>query len=118
MGCHRACAAEPFDQVACKNSMYLCLQSMSSLNALWRRDLEERHHGVQPFHLRPKAHMLQHLVEEQTLLWGSPARSWCYRDEDFVGAVKLVAGKSKHPASLETLVSEKLMLPSGLGAHL
>ena len=118
VGYHRACAAEPFDRLACKNSMYLCLQSMSSLNALWRRDLEERHHGVQPFHLRPKAHMLQHLVEEQTLLWGSPARSWCYRDEDFVGAVKLVAGKSKHPASLETLVSEKLMLLSGLGAHL
>ena len=118
VGYHRACAAEAFDPVACKNSMYRFLQSMSALNAMWRDGLEDRHHSVQPFHIRPKFHILQHLVEDQLLLWGSPSRAWCYRDEDFVGSVKKVASKSKNPATLEKVMTEKLMLLSGLGAHL
>jgi hypothetical protein len=41
---------------------------------------------------------------------------WCYRDEDYVGAVKTIAAKSKHPATIEPRIVEKLMLLSGLNA--
>ena len=118
VGYHRACGADRFDPVACRTSMYRFLQSMSALHALWRDGLTVRNQTVQPFHLRPKIHILQHLVEDQLLLWGSPSRAWCYRDEDFVGAVKLVASRSKHPATLEQIMTDKLMLLSGLGACL
>ena len=118
VGFHRSCGAPEFVPADCKDSLYLCLQSLSSLSGMWRAGLSERDQSVQPFHLRPKSHMLQHLAEEQTLLWGSPSRAWCYRDEDFVGAVKQVASKSNHPASVERLVVQKMMLLSALGAHL
>ena len=118
VGFHRACAAPLFDPAACKTAMYRFLQNAASLHNMWREELSERDQSVQPFHLRMKHHILQHLAEEQTLLWGSPSRAWCYRDEDFVGAVKQVATKSHHPATVEKLVSEKMMLLSALGAHL
>jgi len=118
VGYHRACGARPFDPAACKSAMYDFLRSVSALHTLWRRDVPERDLAAQPWHMRPKTHILQHLVEEQTLLWGSPSRAWCYRDEDFVGSVKQIACKSKHPANLEKLVTDKMMLLSGLGARL
>ena len=65
------------------------------------------------FHVRPKAHVLQHLVEDKLWLWGSPSQFWCYRDEDYVGAVKTIAAKTKHPHTLEERISEKLMILSG-----
>ncbi len=60
--------------------------------------------------------MLQHMVEEKLSLWGSPSRFWCYRDEDYVGAVKNIAMKSRHPATIELRVNEKLMILAGLDA--
>ena len=54
-----------------------------------------------PFHLRLKAHLLQHLVEDQLDMWGSPSLFWCYGDENFIGAMKETAAKSKHPHTLE-----------------
>lgn len=94
VGYHRACAATPFDEAAatqCKQEMYRVLSSLQALHNLWREGLPEIRKKVQPFHLRPKAHILQHLVEDKLSLWGSPQNSWCYRDEDFVGAIKVVA---------------------------
>ena len=54
--------------------------------------------------------MLQHLVMDQLDTHGSPSNCWCYKDEDFVGAVKRIAGKTRLPQTLERRVSEKLML--------
>ena len=54
--------------------------------------------------------MLIHLVDDQLCLFGSPNRCWCYRDEDFVGCVKKIASKTKHPATLESRVMLKLRL--------
>jgi hypothetical protein len=68
--------------------------------------------------MRPKAHVLQHLVQDKLKLWGSPSQYWCYRDEDYVGAVKQLANRTMHPSTLEKRVAEKLMLLAGLHAAL
>ena len=39
---------------------------------------------VEPFHIRPKLHMAQELLEMQQ---GTPTRTWTYRDEDFGGTM-------------------------------
>ena len=112
----QACAAKPFEIEPCRQGMYKFLTSLESLHVMWREglDLEQQRH--QPFHVRPKAHMLQHLVEDKLLLWGSPSNFWCYRDEDYVGAVKTIASKTKHPKTLEKRVAEKLMILAGLNS--
>ena len=38
--------------------------------------------------------MLQHVVEDQLDLWGSPRLFWCYCDENFIGVIKNIAGRS------------------------
>ena len=43
-------------------------------------------------------------------VWGSPASFWCYRDEDFIGAVKGIAQKTKDPRSIELRILEKLTI--------
>jgi hypothetical protein len=111
---HTSCSAEPFDAAVCRAGMYQFLQCLGALNRLWRRGLPDDEHGTMPFNVRPKAHELQHLVEEKILVWGSPARFWCYRDEDFIGAVKTIAAKSANPRTLEMRVVEKLLILSGL----
>jgi hypothetical protein len=60
--------------------------------------------------------MLLHMVGDQLERFGSPSRCWCYRDEDYVGVVKLVAAKTKDPRTLEQRVHDKLMLMAGLEA--
>jgi hypothetical protein len=107
---HRACAAEVFDEHSCRNHMYSFLQGLAGLHVLWRRGLDESLHGTMPWPIRPKAHTLQHLVEDKTQIWGSPSRFWCYRDEDFVGMVKTICAKSSHPCTLESRVLEKLVI--------
>jgi hypothetical protein len=66
--------------------------------------------------MRPKAHALHHLIEDKLRLWGSPSRFWNYRDEDYVGAIKVIAAKTKHPFTLERRIADKLMLLAGLDA--
>jgi hypothetical protein len=113
---HRACSSVPFEHEPCRRAMYQFLQSLAALNTLWRSGLPEAAQKKQPFHLRQKAHVLQHLVVDKLHYWGSPSRSWCYRDEDYVGAVKVIAGKTKHPHTLELRVNQKLMILAGLDA--
>ena len=115
---HQACAGVPFDAARCKAGMYQVLQSHKLLHDMWREGLTVQQCRPLPWHLRPKCHALQHLVEDQLDLWGSPAASWCYGDEDFVGCIKRVAMSSKHPATLEQRVSEKCMLLSGIDSYL
>jgi hypothetical protein len=109
---HRACVAEVFDEASCRSHMYRFLQGLAGLHVLWRRGLDESLHGTMPWPLRPKAHTLQHLVEDKTQIWGSPSRFWLYRDEDFIGTVKTICAKSSHPCTLESRVLEKLVIVS------
>jgi len=115
---HRACAAAVFDMVECKRAMYQFLHGMKALNVMWRTGIPEDRHVYMPFHIRPKAHALQHLVEDKLHLWGSPRHFWCYRDEDYVGAMKVVAAASKDPRTIEKRVVEKISLVAGLNCAL
>ena len=49
----------------CKAHMLNFLQSLSALQALWRRGLEPERTRKLPWHVRPKGHMPQHLVVDQ-----------------------------------------------------
>jgi hypothetical protein len=97
--------------------MYMFLQSLSALNSLWRAEVPRAVQKVMPFHLRQKGHLLQHIVEDKVGLWGSPAMFWCYRDEDYIGAVKGIARKTKHPWSLEKRILQKMAIWTKL-AHM
>ena len=66
--------------------------------------------------MRPKCHLLEHLVLDHIVGYGPPAKFWCYRDEDSVGAVKRIASKTKHPATLEARILLKLRLLEALKA--
>ena len=111
---HRACGRVPFDAENCKAAMYRFLRAMAGLHRMWREGLPLAEVSSQPFRLRPKCHMLMHLVSDQLQLWGSPSSFWCYGDEDFVGAVKQIAARTKHPYTMEVRMAEKLMLLTGL----
>ena len=109
-----ASSASPFVTQDCRDAMYKYLQALEALNRLWRHggplDLRKK----LPFHVRPKAHACQHLVEEKIESFGSPNAFWCYRDEDFIGAVKGIARKTKLPATLEYRVLQKLRIWAAL----
>jgi hypothetical protein len=111
----RSLSASPFLEEPCKHGMMQFLSSLAALNQLWARDVDEARQMTLPFHLRQKAHMLEHMVLDQIARYGSPALSWCYRDEDFVGSVKSIAAKTKNPRTLESRVMMKLRMLSSLG---
>jgi hypothetical protein len=111
---HQACAATPFVEDTCREAIYKFLTNLKSLNALWRRGVLPDEQKPLPFHVRQKAHMLQHMAEDKLKLWGSPSRFWCYRDEDYVGTIKNIASKTKHPNTLEERMCEKLRIWSAL----
>ena len=108
---------DEFDPDECKGAIYRYSESLESLNRLWRADVPPEAHGTLPWHIRPTRHLLQHLAEDQLHKWGSPRRFWCYNDESFVGAIKNVAGRSRHPATLESVVMAKMQLFAGVEAH-
>ena len=114
---HQACRAVPFVEQECRAGMYRFLQALAALHRLWREGLPEARRDNLPFNLRPKAHVMQHLVEDKLCLWGSPADFWCYRDEDYIGSVKLIAAKTKHPKFLEAKVMQKLRILTKLDAR-
>ena len=97
--------------------MYVFLQSLKFLHDLWRVGVPEDQQKNLPFHLRPKCHVLQHLVEDKLCLWGSPASFWCYRDEDFIGVVKGIARKTKEPKTMEKRILEKMMIWTKVSTH-
>ena len=105
-----SCSAAPFNKDACKRAMYQFLQSLKAPHDLWRHNVPLEQQRPLPFHMRPKSHVLQHLVEDKVPVWGSPASFWCYRDEDFIGAVKGIAQKTKDPRSIELRILEKLTI--------
>ena len=109
--------ADAFDRNLCKQAMYDFLRAMNGLRLLFRRHLAAEDHASMPFVMRPKAHMMQHLVEESLPLWGSPKHYWCYGDEDFVGVIKKIAVMTRHPRTLERVLLEKFRLYVGLHWH-
>ena len=96
----------------CRNAMYRYLQALSALNSMWRDGVQFK--AKLPWHLRQKAHACQHLVEEKIQQFGSPSSFWCYRDEDFIGTVKNIAHKTKHPATLKLRCVQKLRIWAAL----
>ena len=61
----------PFALDRRKAAMYEFLTGFKRLRVLWRVGLNAEEKKRAPFHLRPKIHLLQHLVEGQLCLWGS-----------------------------------------------
>jgi hypothetical protein len=106
----RSCSQVPFPEERCRQAMFQFLQSLAALHELWRAGTPVASHKFMPFALRQKSHLLQHLVQDKIGLWGSPSAFWCYRDEDYIGTVKGIAAKTKHPFTLETRLLEKLMI--------
>ena len=110
----RCLKQEPFEEQVCQSSMFLFLKSMAALSKLWREGREENELKRLPFNVRPKCHMLEHLVLDFVPVFGGPSRFWCYRDEDYVGFIKRICAKTKHPATLESRVLLKLRVLEGL----
>ena len=100
--------------------MYTFLQSLKDLNDVFITGLVvgSMAYRSAPFHVRQKAHMLQHLVEEGLPLWGNPRNFWRYMDESFVGAMKGAATRSKHRSTLQDTVMRKSRLFAGVQAFL
>ena len=113
----RAVSVSPFDTAACSEGMTTYLTSLCQLHKLWRLGRSVADAKRLPWQLRPKCHLLQHLVLDHILSYGSPAKFWCYRDEDFVGVVKRIASKTKHPWTLESRVLLKLRILEALNVR-
>ena len=109
------CTTLPFDEEACRQALFQYLQALGNVNRIWRIGISEDKAKIQPYHVRPKSHAMQHLGADKLSLWGSPSRSWFYRDEDFGGSDKTIARKTAHPLTLKQRVLEKLMILEGLG---
>ena len=110
----RSVTTEPFNTELCCEGMLQYLQSMGRLNKLWRNGRPASDAKGFPFMIRPKCHLLQHLILDFVPILGSPARFWCYRDEDWVGAIKRICAKTKHPETLEARDFLKLCILEGL----
>ena len=55
------------------------------------------------FRIRPKFHLLHHLVSEVAPTHGPPALFWCYQDEDWGGqAAKVAARRGGHKSPVTT----------------
>ena len=117
-GYYTACDAIPFQKKPCADGMHQFLRAMDQLNALFCTGLAEgdETRNKMPFHNRPKMHMLEHMVDEQIDLWGTPRNFNCYMDESFIGKIKLICAMSKHPASIERVVMQKCRLLAGVEA--
>ena len=109
-----SCSASPFVIEDNRNAMYKYLQALESLHCVWRQGVPVVVQSKLPFHVRPKTHACQHLVEEKIEAFGSPSSFWCYRDEDFIGAVKSICAKTKVPSTLEQRVIQKLRIWAAL----
>jgi hypothetical protein len=107
-----SCSTVPFDEDRCRDAMLLYLASFGELHRMFKAAFPGRKNV--PWHCRPKAHESQHLVQDQLSRFGSPALTWCFRDEDFIGIVKCIARRSLHPATIELVCLNKLRLFAAL----
>ena len=111
---HNSCQATPFDRAACRGAIYKYLGALSELHHLWREGLSDELEPRQPFKIRPKCHIMEHLVDQKIEMFGSPAEFWCYADEDFVGRVKAIALRTQHPKTMALRLLQKMCLMIGL----
>ena len=113
---HEACATVPFDGAACENAILKYLAALGNLHDLWTAGLGADLAARQGWHMRPKAHLMEHLALDKIEIFGSPSTFNCYQDENFVGKVKKIAAKSRHPWTLSNLVLKKLGVLARLDA--
>ena len=66
-------SGEEFVKTECKRAMYAFLEGLVGLHDLFCRGLTEAESMHQPFHVRQKCRMLNHLVEDQLFMWGTRA---------------------------------------------
>jgi hypothetical protein len=111
---HASCAREPFSIPECRDSVYRYLNALLELRKMFRAGRTLKKQKKEPFHVRPKTHATQHLGEEKLEAFGSPRSSWCYLDEDFIGFMKSIASKTKHPRTLEVRIMQKLRILSAI----
>ena len=112
---YTACDALPLVHDTCLDHMMCFLSTMDEMNTLWCEGLVAPEAiAAQPFHCRPKMHMVSHLVLDQLLLWGSPHNFSCYLDEHYIGAMTLVCARSKHPRTIEQVPMEKSRILAGV----
>ena len=84
----RACDNVPLAKNDCVDSMYEFLSSLEQLNTLWCGGLADDDKIRMHFHVRPKCHGCQHIVEDQLDLWGTPRNFNCFMDEHYIGGMK------------------------------
>ena len=80
-----------------------------SLTRAWR-ELEELDGAI--FRIKPKFHLLHHLVAQVAPTHGPPALFWCYQDEDWGGQAAKVAarrGGRKAPATVASSTLRRLL---------
>ena len=70
---------KPWNQ---KRAAKACRNCLQLYGALMR---EAESNGSTQWSIKPKAHMMQELVEFQAAEFGNPRDFWAYKDEDFVG---------------------------------
>ena len=97
-----------------KAAMHKILDNLKVLSNMWLTACPPLLRSRQPWHVRQKAHMLVHLVEEQLELFGSPRQTWCYTDESFMHTLKRCASFCKHGSTLESTVLAKLRLAASV----
>ena len=114
----RSLHSDPFEPAMCQDGMLQFLQSLQRLNALWRAGRAPDACAALPFVIRPKCHVLMHLILDCAPVLGNPSQYWCYRDEDFVGNIKRLCARTRHPATLESRVLLKLRILEGLSIFL
>ena len=62
--------------------------------------------GWNYWRVTPKIHLFMHLAEEQSSVFGSPARSWNYADEREIGRATHLA-RAVHPKVLNQQLMER-----------
>ncbi len=66
------------------------------------------------WHIKPKHHLFQHLVEEQVEELGNPRSYWTYTDESLMGVLSQVAAATPDPRGVCEQVMSKLRLLASL----
>ena len=87
----------------------LACQAMDSLLKAWS-ELQMLKPGV--FRVRPKWHLLAHLVAEVAPRHGPPSLYWCYQDEDWGGKAVQAArrrGGANNPAAIAESTMARLL---------
>ena len=97
-GFNSSLGAGQFSEGRCASNAMRYLRAFKKLHDMFRVGLTDRIQiAHQPWHMRPKMHMLEHLALGTVPTHGDPSGFWCYADESYVGRVKKIARCTAHP---------------------